>query len=67
MKLFQKSRKQAFTILEIMIALFIFAMVLTAIYSIWHGIIKGTASGLKAAAEVQRSRRSNALYRAGVS
>jgi type II secretion system protein J len=56
MKLFQKSRKQAFTILEIMIALFIFAMVLTAIYSIWHGIIKGTASGLKAAAEVQRSR-----------
>jgi type II secretion system protein J len=56
MKLFQKSRKQAFTILEIMVALFIFALVLTAIYSIWHGIIKGTASGLKAAAEVQRSR-----------
>src|SRR6476660_8215039 len=56
MKLFQKSRKQAFTILEIMIALFIFALVLTAIYSIWHGIVKGTASGLKAAAEVQRSR-----------
>src|SRR5205085_11445451 len=47
---------RAFTILEIMIALFIFTLVLTAIYSIWHGIIKGTASGLKAAAEVQRSR-----------
>src|SRR3989440_9548228 len=47
---------QAFTILEIMIALFIFALVLSAIYSIWHGIMKGTASGLKAAAEVQRSR-----------
>jgi len=30
MKLFQKSRKQAFTILEIMIALFIFALVLTS-------------------------------------
>jgi len=56
MNLVRKSRKQAFTILEIMIALFIFALVLTAIYSIWHGIIKGTASGLKAAAEVQRSR-----------
>src|SRR4051812_692575 len=39
-----------------MIALFIFALVLTAIYSIWHGIVKGTASGLRAAAEVQRSR-----------
>lgn len=48
--------KEAFTILEIMIALFIFALVLTAIYSIWHGIVKGTTSGLKAAAEVQRSR-----------
>jgi type II secretion system protein J len=46
----------AFTIIEIMIAMFIFALVLTAIYSIWHGILKGTASGLKAAAEVQRSR-----------
>src|SRR5258706_220381 len=51
-----KEASQGFTILEIMIAMFIFALVLTAIYSIWHGIIKGTASGLKAAAEVQRSR-----------
>jgi len=47
---------RAFTIIEIMIAMFIFALVLTAIYSIWQGILKGTASGLKAAAEVQRSR-----------
>ena len=47
---------RGFTILEITIAMFIFALVLTAIYSIWHGIVKGTASGLKAAAEVQRSR-----------
>src|SRR5438552_10566962 len=52
----RERRSHAFTILEIMIALFIFALVLTAIYSIWHGIVKGTASGLKAAAEVQRSR-----------
>ncbi len=56
MNLRARSYRQAFTILEIMIALFIFALVLSAIYSIWHGIIKGTASGLKAAAEVQRSR-----------
>jgi prepilin-type N-terminal cleavage/methylation domain-containing protein len=54
----QSTRKssRAFTILEIMIAMFIFSLVLTAIYSIWHGIIRGTSSGLKAAAEVQRSR-----------
>src|SRR3954463_8116608 len=56
MRLIRKNGQQAFTIIEIMIALFIFAMVLTSIYSIWHGIIRGTASGLKAAAEVQRSR-----------
>src|SRR3954463_6634708 len=56
MRLIRKNGQQAFTIIEIMIALFIFAMVLTSIYSIWHGIIKGTASGLKAAREVQRSR-----------
>jgi hypothetical protein len=45
-----------FTILEIMIAIFIFALVLTAIYSTWFGILKGTKSGTNAAARVQRSR-----------
>ncbi len=51
-----RQSSRAFTILEIMIAMFIFSLVLTAIYSIWHGIIQGSSSGLKAAAEVQRSR-----------
>jgi type II secretory pathway pseudopilin PulG len=46
----------AFTIIEIMIALFMFAMVLTAIYSTWISILRGTKAGLAAAAEVQRSR-----------
>ena len=50
-----KSR-HAFTILEVMIAIFIFALVLTAIYSTWFGILKGTKSGTNAAAAVQRSR-----------
>jgi prepilin-type N-terminal cleavage/methylation domain-containing protein len=45
-----------FTILEVMIAIFIFALVLTAIYSTWFGILKGTKSGTNAAAAVQRSR-----------
>jgi hypothetical protein len=39
-----------------MIAIFIFALVLTAIYSTWFGILKGTKSGTNAAAAVQRSR-----------
>jgi len=46
----------AFTIIEVMLAIMIFAMVLTAIYSTWIGILRGTKSGEKVAAEVQRSR-----------
>lgn len=49
-------RQKGFTILEVMIALFVFTLVLTAIYATWNGIAKGTASGIKAATEVQRSR-----------
>jgi len=48
--------RAAFTILEIMVAIFIFGMILTAIYSTWFGILKGTKSGTTAAARVQRSR-----------
>jgi hypothetical protein len=46
----------AFTIIEIMLAMGIFAMVLTAIYACWIAILKGSHAGLKAAAEVQRAR-----------
>lgn len=46
----------AFTIIEVLLAMGIFAMVLTAIYMIWISILKGSQAGLKAAAEVQRSR-----------
>lgn len=46
----------AFTIIEVMIAIFIFSLVLTAIYGTWLGILKGTKSGINAAAAVQRSR-----------
>ena len=46
----------AFTIIEIMLAIGIFAMVLTAIYATWLSILKGSKAGIKAAAEVQRSR-----------
>lgn len=46
----------AFTILELMLSIGIFAMILTAIYMMWIGILKGSRAGIKAAAEVQRSR-----------
>lgn len=46
----------AFTILELMLSLGIFAMILTAIYMTWISILKGSKAGLTAAAEVQRSR-----------
>src|SRR2546423_2044451 len=45
-----------FTLLEVMISIMIFAMVLTAIYSIWIAILRGERAGTKVAAEVQRSR-----------
>lgn len=60
MKLIWFTRKQrrrtGFTILELMLSIGIFALILTAIYSIWIAILKGTRAGQKAAAEVQRAR-----------
>src|SRR5207247_2949505 len=52
----QPGSRLAFTILELMLAIGIFAMVLTAIYATWIAILRGSQAGLKAAAEVQRSR-----------
>lgn len=49
-------RRRAFTILELMIALTIFSMVITAIYSTWTAILRASRAGLDAAADMQRSR-----------
>lgn len=49
-------REAAFTIIEIMIAISIFAMVMIAIYSSWSAIMRGSRTGLAAAAEIQRTR-----------
>jgi len=51
-----RASRIGFTILELMLAMGIFALILTAIYSIWIAILKGTRAGQKAAAEVQRAR-----------
>jgi len=46
----------AFTILEVMISIGIFAMIITAIYATWMSIVKGSRAAQSAAASVQRSR-----------
>jgi type II secretion system protein J len=42
--------------IEIMIAISIFAMVMIAIYSSWSSVMRGARTGMAAAAEVQRTR-----------
>lgn len=56
MKSTKSSLSRAFTLLEIMIAMAIFTIVLVAIYSSWVAIIRGSKTGLNAAAAAQRSR-----------
>jgi len=46
----------AFTLVELMVALGIFAMVLAAIASTWSAILRASKVGLEAAAAVQRAR-----------
>lgn len=48
--------KIAFTLIEILIAIGIVGLVLTAIYSTWTAILRASKVGLEAAAAVQRSR-----------
>jgi prepilin-type N-terminal cleavage/methylation domain-containing protein len=45
-----------FTIIEIMLAISIFSMVITAIYASWSAIIRASKVGADAAADIQRSR-----------
>jgi type II secretion system protein J len=49
-------RLAAFTLIEVMLAIAIFALVMAAIYSSWSAILRGSRIGLAAAAEVQRTR-----------
>src|SRR5688500_13021456 len=49
-------RGAAFTLIEIMLAISIFALVMIAIYSSWSAIMRGSRTGMKAAAEIQRTR-----------
>lgn len=51
-----RSAERGFTIIEIMISMAILGMIVAAVYSSWMAIVRGSQSGLKAAASVQRSR-----------
>ncbi len=45
-----------FTIMEMMLAITIFALIMIAIYSSWSAILRGSRAALNVAAEVQRTR-----------
>ena len=49
-------RSRGFTLIEIMVAMFIFGMVVAGVYASWLAIMRGADTGRRAAAEVQRSR-----------
>ena len=51
-----RSAEVGFTLVEILIAIGILAMILTAIFASWTAILRATKTGLDAAAAVQRSR-----------
>ena len=56
MKLASASSRPGFTLIEIMMAMAIFSLVLSAIYATWTTILRGSKVGLTAAAQVQRER-----------
>ena len=51
-----KGGNGAFTLLEVMLAMAILAVVVGAVYSVWYGIISAAAAGNNAAAAAQRER-----------
>jgi len=56
MKLKNKSRQRAFTLIEVMLAIAIFSVVIAAIYSTWTLILRSSRVGQEAAAQAQRQR-----------
>jgi prepilin-type N-terminal cleavage/methylation domain-containing protein len=56
MKVAKLNFNRAFTLLEIMVAMTLFAIVLVAVYSTWAAIVRGAKSGQEAAEAAQHSR-----------
>src|SRR6266568_9636003 len=56
MRIRRQSEPRAFTLLEVMVALAIFAVVVAAIYATWMGITRGAKVGMETAARAHRER-----------
>ena len=52
----QTGKRQAFTLVEIMVAVMVFSMVIAAIYATWALIMRATEVGQNTAAQAQRQR-----------
>jgi type II secretion system protein J len=48
--------RRAFTLIEVLVAVAIFGSILAAGYACWNAVVRGSKTGLKAAADVQRDR-----------
>jgi len=48
--------RRGFTVLEVMVAVLLFAIILTSIYSTWRLIIQSTRSAIRSTTDTQRSR-----------
>jgi prepilin-type N-terminal cleavage/methylation domain-containing protein len=49
-------RRRAFTVLEVMVAVLLFAIILTSLYSTWKLIIQSTRSAIRSTTDAQRAR-----------
>jgi type II secretory pathway pseudopilin PulG len=50
------TKKRAFTIIEVLLAIGIFMLILASIYSVWHTILRGSQAARSAADSAQRTR-----------
>ena len=48
--------RRAFTVLEVMVAVLLFAIILTSLYSTWRLIIQSTRSAIRSTTDAQRAR-----------
>ena len=51
-----RAAARAFTLLELLVAMFVFAMVLTSLYMTWRVLMRSNVAALELAAEAQRKR-----------
>jgi type II secretory pathway pseudopilin PulG len=52
----RKAKETAFTVLEVMVAVLMFAIIITSLHSTWKLIIQSTRSAIRSTTEAQRAR-----------